>query len=123
MHHNEDIFPNADKFDPSRWLDPVAARALEKHLVSFGKGARQCLGMPYTSLVSSSPIDLSLPYKPGADFKNRLAYCELYVTLGTIFRKFENLKADQIGPEDLIYDDYFSSFHPKNARRLHVVAG
>jgi hypothetical protein len=42
------------------------------------------------------------------------------VTLGTIFRDFENIKADQLGPEDLVYDDYFSAFRPKNARKLHV---
>src|SRR5436190_2662816 len=47
MHRNEDIFPNPDKFDPSRWLDPAVARVLNKHLVPFSRGQRQCLGMPY----------------------------------------------------------------------------
>jgi len=97
MHRNEDVFPNPDKFDPSRWLDPVTVRVLDKHLVPFGKGQRQCIGIP-------------------------LAYCELYVTLGTIFRHFENMKADRLGPEDLVYDDYFAAFHPMNARKLHVFA-
>jgi hypothetical protein len=51
----------------------------------------------------------------------RLAYCELYVTLGTIFRRFGNLKVHGIKPEDLILDDYFSTYHPDNVPKLHVV--
>ncbi|ELR03254.1 hypothetical protein VC83_02379 [Pseudogymnoascus destructans] len=96
MHRNENIFPSPDKFDPERWVDPEAARFLDKYLVPFGKGSRQCVGMP-------------------------LAYCELYVTLGTVFRRFERLSVYETGPEDLVYDDYFSSYHPNDARRFHVV--
>lgn len=55
MHRNENIFPSPDKFDPERWVDPVAARFLDKYLVPFGKGSRQCVGMPYVSP--------SLPYR------------------------------------------------------------
>lgn len=50
-----------------------------------------------------------------------LAYCELYVTLGTLFRRFDNLKVYNTGPEDLVYDDYFSTYHPVDARKFHVV--
>jgi hypothetical protein len=50
-----------------------------------------------------------------------LAYCELYVTLGTLFRRFDKLKVYKTRPEDLVYDDYFSSYHPVDARKLHVV--
>ncbi|RQM04829.1 hypothetical protein DH86_00003913 [Scytalidium sp. 3C] len=46
MHRDPTIFPSPDKFDPSRWLDPAAARHLEKYLVPFSKGPRQCVGMP-----------------------------------------------------------------------------
>ena len=63
-----------------------------------------------------------LAYEPETNFWRRLAYCELYVTLGTIFRHFENLKVDQTRPQDLVYDDYFATYHPKNARKLHVVS-
>ena len=44
------------------------------------------------------------------------------MTLGTIFRHFENLKVDQTPPQDPVYDDYFATYHPKNARKLHVVS-
>lgn len=47
MHHNEDLFPNSETFDPTRWIDPVNAKSLDKYLFSFGKGSRQCVGMPY----------------------------------------------------------------------------
>jgi cytochrome P450 len=46
MHGDPTIFPSPDTFRPSRWLDPVSARHLEKYLVPFGKGPRQCVGMP-----------------------------------------------------------------------------
>jgi cytochrome P450 len=44
MHRNEDIFPDAMKFDPERWLNPERARYLDKYIVAFGKGTRQCVG-------------------------------------------------------------------------------
>lgn len=47
MHRNESIFPSPEKFDPERWLDPLTVRTREKYLVPFGKGSRQCVGMPY----------------------------------------------------------------------------
>jgi len=120
MHRNEDIFPDPEKFDPSRWLDPATSRVMDKHMVPFGKGSRQCIGMPYAPFLQLS----SLPPLPcmGTNFRQRLAYCELYVTLGTIFRQFENMRVDQTGPEDMVFDDYFSAYNPKNARKFHVAA-
>lgn len=47
MHHSEEIFPDSYKFDPDRWTDPAVCKALEKYLFAFGKGSRQCVGMPY----------------------------------------------------------------------------
>jgi cytochrome P450 len=45
MHRNSSIFPNPDVFEPERWIDPIATRRLEKYLVAFSKGSRQCVGM------------------------------------------------------------------------------
>lgn len=102
MHHNEELFPKWETFDPSRWTDPVMSKSLEKYLFSFGKGSRQCIGMPYvTSHVKLSCTDFC-----------RLAYCELYVTLGRLFRQFDDLKTAQKSREELRYNDYFSSYHP-----------
>ena len=49
MHRNPDLFPDPDTFDPGRWLDPVTSKRLEKHLVSFGRGSTQCVGMQYVA--------------------------------------------------------------------------
>ncbi|KAL3475700.1 cytochrome P450 [Aspergillus californicus] len=45
IHHNEQIFPESRNFIPERWLDPVKRKYLEKYMVSFTKGSRQCIGM------------------------------------------------------------------------------
>jgi cytochrome P450 len=47
---NADIFPNPDTFDPERWMEGEESVRLSKHLVSFSKGARRCLGMKYVEL-------------------------------------------------------------------------
>jgi cytochrome P450 len=60
MHHNPDLFPDPDTFDPGRWLEPVTSKRLEKYLVSFGRGATMCVGMQY---VASFPFNfLFLPF-------------------------------------------------------------
>ncbi|OJD15879.1 hypothetical protein AJ78_03897 [Emergomyces pasteurianus Ep9510] len=46
MHRNENIFPDPDTFDPSRWLNPATSKILDRYLVAFGKGSRKCVGMP-----------------------------------------------------------------------------
>ncbi|KAI9932146.1 hypothetical protein AWENTII_010475 [Aspergillus wentii] len=45
MHHNEAVFPDSFRFLPERWTDPAERKRLEKYLVSFSKGSRQCIGM------------------------------------------------------------------------------
>jgi cytochrome P450 len=37
------VFVEPTEFRPERWLDP--AKRLDKYMVAFGKGARQCLGL------------------------------------------------------------------------------
>lgn len=44
VHTNEDIFPNSGSFIPERWTGPNG-KELERYLVPFSKGARQCLGI------------------------------------------------------------------------------
>jgi cytochrome P450 len=47
MHRDPNIWPRPDTFSPERWLNPDKARKLEKYLVAFTKGSRQCIGMQY----------------------------------------------------------------------------
>ncbi|KAF4913756.1 Cytochrome P450 monooxygenase sdnE [Colletotrichum fructicola] len=59
------IFPEPQTFKPERWLEAERrGKRLDKYLVSFGKGSRQCLGM-------------------------NLAYAELYLATATVIRRFD----------------------------------
>ncbi|TVY93201.1 Cyrochrome P450 monooxygenase [Lachnellula willkommii] len=60
IHHDESLFPDSWTFRPDRWLAP-GSKALEKYMVSFTAGSRQCLGM-------------------------NLAYCELYLAMSAVWR-------------------------------------
>ncbi|CZR51463.1 related to trichodiene oxygenase cytochrome P450 [Phialocephala subalpina] len=46
-HHDEMIFPDSHEFLPDRWFDEngLWRKDLERCLLSFSKGSRQCLGM------------------------------------------------------------------------------
>jgi cytochrome P450 len=43
IHFNSDIFPDPWTFDQERWLKREKPRALEKYLLSFSRGARECI--------------------------------------------------------------------------------
>jgi len=55
--------------------------------------------------------------------RGSLAHCELYVTLGTLFRRFGDLRGNELTEQDLVYHDYFSSYHPIEATKFHVSVG
>ncbi|KAL2821767.1 cytochrome P450 [Aspergillus cavernicola] len=93
MHHNEDLYPEAKRFNPERWMDPARAKSLDRYLFSFGKGSRQCVGMP-------------------------LAYCELYVTLGQLFHQFNGLTTAQKNEEDMFYIDNFSGYYSEKCNEF-----
>lgn len=90
VHNSEEIFPNPKKFDPERWLQPDSA-SLEKWLVAFSKGPRNCIGQ-------------------------NLAMCELYMAFAALFRRFE-LKLDGTMPEDVSWRECFlPHFNPNHMR-------
>ena len=62
MHHKESIFPNSKKFSAERWLDGKH-ESIEKYLVNFTGGSRQCLGI-------------------------ELAHAELYLGISGIWRQW-----------------------------------
>lgn len=68
MHHNEKVFPDSFAFKPDRWLGnpkgPDGTKALSRYMVAFGKGTRMCIGI-------------------------NIAYAEIYITLASLFRRFE----------------------------------
>jgi cytochrome P450 len=66
LSHDETIFPDSHAYIPERWLnDPKTADGvpLDRFMVSFGRGTRACLGI-------------------------NLAWTELYLTLGMLFRRY-----------------------------------
>lgn len=68
LSHDEEIFPDSHSFNPDRWLTsppPTTSDGLplDRFMVSFGRGTRSCLGIS-------------------------LAWTELYLTLGMLFRRY-----------------------------------
>jgi hypothetical protein len=55
-------------------------------------------------------------------YNSSLAYLELYVGIGTIFRKFENLRIFETTEKDLVFDDIFGVFFPKDQKKLKVIS-
>ena len=45
MHHDERVFPDSYRFLPERWTDREERKRLEKYMVAFSKGSRQCVGL------------------------------------------------------------------------------
>ena len=94
-HFDESIFPDAHLFRPERWLGDDK-RALEKYLVPFSKGPRNCAGM-------------------------NLALAELYGVIGNLFRKFD-MELDGTKEEDIAMShDFFTSFGPADSKGLRVM--
>lgn len=60
MHHNETIFPDSYEFIPERWMDLEQRKHLEKYMVAFTKGSRQCIGMKCVSFFFFSSLFLFL---------------------------------------------------------------
>lgn len=75
LHHNETIFPQSHTFLPERWLAQSQRRRLDKYMVSFGKGSRQCLGMEYVYfplfIFSNDVVELQYERGGGVFFKKK----------------------------------------------------
>ncbi|KAK1752941.1 cytochrome P450 [Echria macrotheca] len=80
-HWDETLFPDPDDFLPDRWLvDGKQNYELRKHLISFGKGTRVCIG-------------------------ENLAYCELYLMTALMaMRVIPRAKLHNTTLEDISYD-------------------
>lgn len=50
-----------------------------------------------------------MDFQEFTNMRFRLAYCELYVTLGTFFHRFADLEVFETTLEDLEYEDFFAS--------------
>ena len=45
IHQNAELFPEPFEFVPERWLEAEDRQRLERYLVPFSKGTRQCVGI------------------------------------------------------------------------------
>ncbi|KAK0218595.1 cytochrome P450 [Armillaria nabsnona] len=77
---NEDIFPEPEVFNPDRWIQSDSL-SLDKYLVPFSKGPRACLGI-------------------------NLAWCELYLVFGNLFRKLD-MEIYNTSAEDVSFRCHF----------------
>jgi cytochrome P450 len=83
--HDPLLFPSPSEFKPERWLEAEISLKLERYLISFGRGARSCVGV-------------------------NLAYVELYTICATLFRRFPGIKLFETGRQDVeTVHDYFAA--------------
>jgi cytochrome P450 len=74
IHHDESIFPDSRRFLPERW---IGHPYLDKYLLSFSKGTRQCIGV-------------------------NLAYAEIYLGIARVFRGLGSVDVRMPGDEGFL---------------------
>ncbi|KAF5361518.1 hypothetical protein D9758_006130 [Tetrapyrgos nigripes] len=93
VHLNPNVFVEPERFKPERWLQADSS-SLEKYLVAFGKGPRSCIGI-------------------------NLAWCELYLIMGNIFRRLELAPTTDISSPYRVRDCFVPLYDDS---LLHAVA-
>ncbi|KIX07822.1 uncharacterized protein Z518_02476 [Rhinocladiella mackenziei CBS 650.93] len=88
-----DIFPEPETFKPERWLDD--GRSLERYQVAFSKGSRQCLGI-------------------------NLAYAEMFLTLATLWSRFDFALFETTLDDVLMKHDFFTAFPGDESKGIRV---
>ena len=94
QHADPTRFPEPERYNPDRWLN--APERLEKYIVSFSKGTRQCLGI-------------------------NLANAELYLTLATVFRRFDMELYETTARDAEIAHDFFIPHGHADSKGVRVV--
>ncbi|KAJ5345239.1 hypothetical protein N7452_003243 [Penicillium brevicompactum] len=96
IHMSPELFPSPHDFNPERWQSDDAREHLERLMVPFSKGSRQCLGM-------------------------HLALADLYLLLATLVLRFD-MDLYQTTLEDMsTYREYGHGFPRKENQGLRVV--
>ncbi|KAF7353827.1 Cytochrome P450 [Mycena venus] len=95
IHENPEIFEMPKTFWPERWLEGEASKDVEsKFFVPFSKGPRMCLGI-------------------------NLAWCELYLLFGNMFRKID-MEIHNTGVEDFDFQEHWLPVFRKREFHAHV---
>ncbi|MCJ1271041.1 hypothetical protein MMC22_010940 [Lobaria immixta] len=96
IHDNPDIYPQPSVFNPDRWLADESQKRLQRYLVPFGKGTRMCAGL-------------------------NLAYAEIYLALGSVFRRFDFEMVDVVRERDIdITHDFFNTSSSLESKGMNV---
>ncbi|KAL0575628.1 hypothetical protein V5O48_006353 [Marasmius crinis-equi] len=77
LHQNPEVFDNPTEFRPERWLQPNAKELESRYLVAFSRGPRICLGL-------------------------NLAWADLYLILGNMFRKLDITLCGSLQKDDYV---------------------
>lgn len=96
QHRDSSKFPEPMKFDPDRWLNQPEGRKLEKYLVPFSKGTRQCMGI-------------------------NLATAEIYLTLAMVFRRFDMELYETTERDAEIISDFFIPHGHPDSKGVRVI--
>ncbi|KAF9875010.1 trichodiene oxygenase [Colletotrichum karsti] len=99
MHHDENVFPDSHQFKPERWIDENGQRRkdLEKCLLTFSKGSRQCVGI-------------------------NLAYCEVYVCIAAmVLRVFPHMKLYDTTKREVEYSYCMTVAMPASKKGVRVI--
>ncbi|KAL5384587.1 hypothetical protein PMIN06_012506 [Paraphaeosphaeria minitans] len=96
QHRDPEKFPSPMQFDPERWLGQSDNARLDRYLVPFSKGTRQCLGI-------------------------NLATAEIYLTLATVFRRFDMELYGTTERDAEIVHDFFIPHGHQDSKGVRVV--
>ncbi|KAF6747677.1 cytochrome P450 [Ephemerocybe angulata] len=91
MHLSPELFEDPLAFNPERWL---TGDAQDRHVVSFSRGPRVCLGV-------------------------NLAWAELYLILGNLFRKVQ-MELPEDRPERLEYHELLPPHYKGDPLQVHI---
>ncbi|WP_331752344.1 cytochrome P450 [Streptomyces sp. NBC_00829] len=61
LHRNPELYPDPDRFDPSRWLPEHVDRRPREHTVMFGAGNRKCMGDRFSWMEGTITLATILP--------------------------------------------------------------
>ncbi|KAJ4475675.1 cytochrome P450 [Lentinula aciculospora] len=101
LHMNSDVFSDPYTFNPDRWLTEETSEML-LDLAPFSKGPRICIGLKYV-------LPHFLRCQNVRLIRYNLAWCELYLIFGNIFRKLAMTLLDAETEERVIFWQSFKS--------------
>lgn len=129
--HDETVFPDSHAFEPERWMDPMERKRLERYLVVFSKGTRNCLGFKWVLISFIFPDTSKSYFLPRNGFKTRrwrtdilvysLAWAELYLTVASLFIRYDfSLYKTSIDEITVVSDQFVPGMKSQDGIRVTV---